>query len=259
MVKVEVVKIGSNIVNNPEVLKSFLADFSQIPGLKILVHGGGSQASTLAKQMGVPVHMIDGRRVTDKESLDIVTMVYAGLINKQIVAQLQSNLCNALGVSGADANLIVAHKREGAAHDYGYVGDIDWVNVAGLKGLFDAGTVPVFSAITHNGKGQLLNTNADTIAAELAKAIKEHATVNLTYVFEKPGVLSDVNNESSVIPSIDRNLYLELKEKEIIFDGMIPKLDNCFSALEAGVQEITIGGPDVFSIHNETKTKLRWN
>ncbi|MGB0777067.1 MAG: acetylglutamate kinase [Flavobacteriaceae bacterium] len=259
MVNVEVVKIGSNIVNNPEVLNQFLKDFSQIPGLKILVHGGGSKASELSREMNIPVHMIEGRRVTDSDSLEIVTMVYAGLINKQIVAKLQSNLCNALGLTGADANILVAHKRVNAEHDYGYVGDIDWVNIAGLKGLFDAGVVPVFSAITHDGKGQLLNTNADTIAAELAMAIKEHSQVKLTYVFEKKGVLYNREDESSVIKHIDNTIYKELKSEGIIVDGMIPKLDNCFKALEAGVQEINIGGPDIFSVNNQLKTKLTWD
>jgi len=259
MVNVEVVKIGSNIVNNAQVLNQFLKDFSQVSGLKILVHGGGSKASELSREMNIPVHMIEGRRVTDEDSLEIVTMVYAGLINKKIVAKLQSYLCNALGLTGADANILAAHKRINSEHDYGYVGDIDWVNIAGLKGLFDAGVVPVFSAITHDGKGQLLNTNADTIAAELAMAIKEHAQVKLTYVFEKKGVLYNREDESSVIKHIDYSIYKDLKAEGIITDGMIPKLDNCFKALEAGVQEINIGGPEMFKVDNELKTKLTWN
>jgi acetylglutamate kinase len=258
MIKVDIVKIGSNIVNNPEVLDAFLEDFAKHPGLKILVHGGGSTASALSKKLDIPVQMVAGRRITDADSLDVVTMVYAGLINKSLVAKLQALNCNAFGLTGADGNTILSHKRKNAELDFGFVGDIDWVNVAGIKGLFDAGMVPVFAPITHDAKGQLLNTNADTIAAQLAMALKEYANVNLIYIFEKEGVLKDVNDDDSVIPTISASYYKELKNQGIVSDGMIPKLDNCFDALEKGVQKITIGSPAVLNPFQEKKTELVW-
>jgi acetylglutamate kinase len=238
---VYVIKIGGNIIDDEEALSSFLSSFAAIKGKKILVHGGGKLATQLAGKLGVAQQMVDGRRITDAETLKIVTMVYAGYINKNIVAQLQSLGCNAIGLTGADGNLIAAHKREHASMDYGFVGDIDTVNIGLLQNLLEAGTTIVTAPITHDTKGRLLNTNADTIAQELATALGKVYAVQLIYSFEKKGVLLDVNDENSAIPEINASCYATLKSEQKIFAGMIPKLDNAFSALQAGVKKVIIG------------------
>ncbi|TRX00107.1 acetylglutamate kinase [Flavobacterium gawalongense] len=238
---VTILKIGGNIIDNPTELSQFLSDFSKIEGYKILVHGGGKSATKMAESIGLVPQMIDGRRITDAAMLDVVVMIYAGQINKSIVAQLQANSTNAMGFSGADGNLIQSEKRNHPTINYGFVGDVKKVNTKLLETLLSNGIVPVFCAITHDGKGQLLNTNADTIASELAIALSEVFDVTLNYCFEKPGVLYDAEDDSSVISTINQELYSKLKAEKAIHSGMIPKLDNCFNSLSKGVQKIKIG------------------
>lgn len=236
-----VVKIGGNIIDDDRKLASFLKDFAVLPGNKILVHGGGKLATRMAEQMQIPQQMIDGRRITDAETLKIVTMVYAGYINKNVVAQLQANNCNAMGVCGADGNVILAHKRVHPTTDYGFAGDVDAVNTDILKSLIDQQIAVVVAPITHDKKGQLLNTNADTIAQELARGLSRLYEVQLIYSFEKSGVLLDANDDSTVIPTINPAYYQQLKTEQRIFAGMIPKLDNAFAAIDSGVKKVIIG------------------
>ena len=236
-----IIKIGGNIVDNPALLSTCLQSFAKVKGHAILVHGGGKLATNMADSMGVPQTMIEGRRVTDEATLKIVTMVYAGYINKNIVAQLHALGVNAMGLSGVDGNLIQAHKRTNTAIDYGWVGDIDSVDTDLLIQLLSANTKLVVAPITHDGKGQLLNTNADTIAQSLATALSAKYAVHLIYGFEKEGVLKDVNDPSSVILRLDRPLYGTLKNQKVIFEGMIPKIDNAYLALDNGVQSVIIG------------------
>ena len=236
-----VIKIGGNIIDNEEKLASFLKDFATVKGKKILVHGGGKLATRLAETMNIPQQMVEGRRITDADTLKIVTMVYAGYINKNIVAQLQAEGVNSLGLSGADGNVIQAHKRSHPTIDYGFAGDIDNVNTALLQSLLDQDVALVMAPITHDKKGQLLNTNADTIAQELAKALSSLYRVHLIYSFEKSGVLSNAEDESSLIRQIKPDSYKKLKEDGVVFAGMIPKLDNAFAALNSGVARVIIG------------------
>jgi acetylglutamate kinase len=236
-----IIKIGGNIIDDSIELSQFLADFSNIEGNKILVHGGGKSATKMAKNIGLEPVMIDGRRITDQPMLNVVVMIYAGEINKNIVAQLQANNTNAMGFSGADGNLIQSSKRNHITIDYGYVGDVQKVNTYLLESLISNGIIPVFCAITHDKKGQLLNTNADTIASELAIALSTIFDVTLNYCFEKPGVLYDAEDDSSVIENINQELFSNLKDEKAIHSGMIPKLDNCFNSLSKGVQKIKIG------------------
>lgn len=247
-----VVKVGGNIIDDEAKLSAFLQSFAQLAATNppsgvrgkglVLVHGGGKLATRLAEKMGVEQQMVDGRRITDAETLKIVTMVYAGYINKNIVAQLQANGCNAIGLSGADGNTILAHKRISKNNiDYGFAGDIDAVNATLLTQLLEQGMTVVLAPITHNGKGQLLNTNADTIAQETAKALSNHYDVSLIYSFEKSGVLLDANDDTTVIPEINPASYEQLKKEQKIFAGMIPKLDNAFAALNSGVKKVIIG------------------
>lgn len=238
---VSIIKIGGNVIDFPEKLDEFLFLFSRLPGSKILVHGGGILASKFGENLGVMPQMVDGRRITDRDTLDIVTMVYAGLINKQIVAKLQSFRQNALGMTGADGNLIRSNKRPVKTIDYGFVGDIQEVNVNLLTYLLEDNIIPVISAITHDKKGQLLNTNADSIASGLATALAVKHNVNLYFCFDKSGVLIDEKNENSIVPLINEDIYAELKKEEVIHSGMIPKLDNAFSALHKGVNHVWIG------------------
>jgi len=237
-----IVKIGGNIVDNPEALELFLADFHHLKGRKLLIHGGGVLASRMAAQLGIETKMEQGRRITDAETLKLVTMVYAGWINKNIVAALQKIGCNAIGLSGADGNAIPALRRSPIPVDYGYVGDPDpkKVNADFLSQLIESGITPVFCAITHDGNGSLLNTNADTIAYSLATALSGKYETSLYYCFEKEGVLKDVNDPQSMIPSMDRAESEAYKKQGIIADGMIPKLDNSFRAIENGVKEVII-------------------
>ena len=254
--KLKIIKIGGKVLNNKEALSSFLADFSTIKEAKILVHGGGKRATEMISESGLKPKMVNGRRITDKKTLEIVTMVYAGLINKNITAQLQQNNCNAIGLSGADANTILAHKRVVKDVDYGFAGDVDIVNSDVIKILVENNLTPVFCAITHDKNGQLLNTNADTIAAELAKGMSNYYDVELIYCFEKNGVLTNVRNEDSLIEMINLKSYQNLKQKGIIADGMLPKIDNCFDALQNGVTKVIIGNPEVISDQNLKYTTL---
>lgn len=239
--KLSIVKIGGNVIGNTQELSKFLKLFSNLEGFKILVHGGGKLASEMAVKMGIESTMVGGRRITDEEGLKIITMVYAGLTNKTIVVELQANECNALGMSGADGNSIQAHKRPVKDIDYGFAGDVDGVNEDLLAHLLTLGLTPVFCAVTHDGKGQLLNTNADTIASELAIGLGHIYNTTLYYCFDKNGVLADVSDEASVIRRIDSKSYQDLLKREIIADGMLPKLKNCFHALNKGVAEVCIG------------------
>ena len=241
MEKLYVIKIGGNVVDNSALLTNFLTAFSTIEGQAILVHGGGKLATSLARTLGVSQTMVEGRRITDGETLKIVTMVYAGYINKNIIAQLQAMHVNAIGLSGVDGNLIKAHKRIDANIDFGFVGDIDEVNTGFIHQQLLNNTRLVIAPITHDGAGQLLNTNADTIAQTIATAMSDTYKVHLVYGFEKEGVLRDVTNEGSVISSINHLTYSQLKKENVIFEGMIPKIDNAFLALNGGVQSVIIG------------------
>lgn len=238
-----VIKIGGNVIDDEEQLHSFLEKFAALQGKKILVHGGGKVATRMASGLGIEAKMVEGRRVTDAPMLDIVTMVYAGLTNKKIVSLLQKFDCDALGLSGADGNTIKAVRRPVREVDYGYVGDIlvDSVNTLSVKKFLEAGFTPVFSAITHNGLGQLLNTNADTIASALAVSLSKIYDTRLIYCFEKNGVLRDVNDDKSVIPSIKAEEFDRLKASGVIYEGMIPKLENAFHAIGKGVKNVYIG------------------
>jgi acetylglutamate kinase len=234
----QVVKIGGNVIDNPSALASFLQDFASLPGPKLLVHGGGKIATQMAASMGIESQMIEGRRVTDEESLRIVTMVYAGWINKSIVAELQGLSCNALGLTGPDGRIVLSKKRAATPIDYGFVGDIVTVNAESLSGLVQAGFSPVFAPITADAAGQLLNTNADTMAQALA--LSSSYDVTLTYCFEKKGVLLDPNDDDSVISSINPASFIDLKEKGIVSAGMIPKLENALKAISAGVSVVRL-------------------
>ena len=271
---IKVIKIGGNIVDNPELLREFVKDFAAMPGMKILVHGGGVMASQMQKGMGMIPQMIEGRRVTDEETLKVVTMVYAGWCNKNITALLQAEGCNAIGLSGADGNAIKALKRApvyveslGQDVDYGYVGDVtaESVNAKFIYSLLERGIVPVFNAINHDGEGNLLNTNADTIASSVAIAMANYKyrtprevcsrceectfcsddgrlthITDLIYCFEKDGVLYDKDDDSSVIPEITKERFAELKAEGVVADGMIPKLSNSFKAIDSGVRRVVI-------------------
>lgn len=239
--KLYIIKIGGNIIDDETKLSVFLKDFASIEGKKILVHGGGKLATRLAEKLGVEQQLVDGRRITDAETLKIVTMVYAGYVNKNIVAQLQANNCNAMGLCGADGDAILAHKRQHPIIDYGYVGDVDAINSHLLATLLDQNIAIVFAPITHDQQGQLLNTNADTIAQELAKGLSNDFDVSLIYSFDKAGVLLDANDDTTVIHEITPAYYRQLKSKQKIFEGMIPKLDNAFAALNSGVKKVIIG------------------
>ncbi len=263
MEKLYIIKIGGNVVDDESALAQFLDNFAAIQGNKILVHGGGKLATRIAEAMGIQQQMIEGRRITDAQTLKIVTMVYAGYINKNIVAQLQYHQCNAIGLSGADGNAILAHKRNnqdalGKSIDYGFVGDIDRVNAKFIDQLIKQGNTPVIAPITHNGEGQLLNTNADTIAQETAVEMAALYETILIYSFEKSGVLLDTNNEASVIKELKPAYYLELKNKQVIYAGMIPKLDNAFTAIDKGVSKVIIGKAELLNllIHQQSGTTI---
>lgn len=243
---IKVVKIGGNVVDNPEALSRFIADFTALPGNKILVHGGGKEATRMSAKLEIPTTMIDGRRVTTRETLDVVTMVYAGLVNKRIVSMLQAAGCNALGLTGADGNAIKATRRNPKPIDFGYVGDIDSkdVNDKLIASLLDAGIVPVFCAITHDGNGTLLNCNADTIASSVAIGASRIEPTELIYCFEQPGVMEDINRPDSLIPHITPELYSQLRESGVVNKGMIPKIDNAYAAIDKGVETVTIKHSD---------------
>lgn len=254
--KLTIIKIGGNVIDNPEVLTRFLRDFTKLETQKILVHGGGKAATRLAGKLGVESMMIEGRRVTNEEMLDVAIMTYAGLCNKKIVAQLQGLHTSAIGLTGADGNSIVSQKRENGVYDYGFVGDITEINSKWIKFLLDTDTIPVFCAITHDQKGQLLNTNADSIAQSLAVGLSPLYKTTLIYCFEKKGVLQNVEDENSVIETINYTSYQSLKKKNIIHSGMIPKLDNCFEALKQGVKNIIISNPEIINNPNHPHTSI---
>ena len=240
------------MIDNPLALNAFLADFSALEGFKILVHGGGKIATKTAEGLGITAIFHEGRRITDKQMLDVVVMTYAGLINKDVTAQLQAFGSNAMGFTGADGNLILSEKRKNAAVDFGFVGDVVAVNTDLLKVIIQQNIVPVFCAITHDGAGQLLNTNADTIASTLAVACSTYFDVRLIYCFEKKGVLMDSENEDSVIKNLTFEAYETLREQGIIHSGMLPKLENCFNAINQGVTQIGIGSPDMLKGNDYT-------
>ena len=240
-----IVKVGGKIVETPDTLNRLLQDFSTLEGNKILVHGGGRTATQMATQLGIETHMIEGRRVTDEDMLKVVTMVYGGLVNKNLVAQLQSRGVNALGLTGADMNIILSHKRPlKNGIDYGFVGDVDQVNTTQLEQLLTMGITPILAPLTHDGEGHMLNTNADTIAAETAKALAERFDVTLVYCFEHAGVLTNPDDENSVIPSISHESFETLKADGIVSGGMLPKIENSLKAVDAGVKRVIITRAD---------------
>lgn len=251
--KLTVVKVGGKILETPDMMTTFLDGFARIKGLKLLVHGGGRSATRIAERLGIETKMVDGRRITDASMLEVVTMVYGGLVNKNTVAALQARGVNAIGLTGADMNIIESDKRPAAAIDYGYVGDVRQVNAEALALLLDNGFTPVVAPLTHDGHGQMLNTNADTVAASVAQALSESYDVSLIYCFEKPGVLSDPDDDNSAIPELTAESYARLREEGVISGGMIPKLDNAFQSISAGVKEVVITRADAISAHAGTR------
>jgi len=255
-----IIKIGGNVIDDEKSLHSFLTVFSSINEKKILVHGGGKIATAIGGKLGIQSKYIDGRRITDDETIDLVTMVYGGLVNKKIVAYLQSMQCNAIGLSGADANVLPAKKRPVKTIDYGWVGDVmaGDINTAAWKLFLDNGLVPVLAPLTHNGEGKILNTNADTMASVLAASLSNLYRVKLIYCFEKNGVLSDVNNEKSVIVKLDAKTFEELKNAKQLFAGILPKIDNAFDALDKGADCVLIGNSIYLQqlINEESGTKI---
>lgn len=248
--KLTIIKIGGKIVEDGSALQRLLSDFSTIDGRKLLVHGGGRSATALAARLGIETKMVDGRRITDDSMLEVVTMVYGGLVNKRIVAGLQAAGVNAVGLTGADMNAVLSVRRSVGVVDYGWVGDVRIVNADAISTLVENGYCPVIAPITHDGKGHLLNTNADTMAGETAKALASRYDVDLVYCFEKAGVLFDENDDSSVIDEINPCEYSELKKSGKITGGMIPKLDNAFSCVAAGVSRVVITRADLIADAN---------
>lgn len=235
-----IVKVGGAVVEDSARLDSLLSAFAAIDGRKVLVHGGGRRATAIASRLGVESRMVDGRRVTDGAMLEVVTMVYGGLVNKDIVARLQARGINSIGLTGADGGVILSHKRPVKDVDYGFVGDVDRVDGSRLSSLIEGGFTPVMAPLTHDGHGQMLNTNADTIAAETAKALAERYDVTLMYCFEKPGVMAKPDDDSTLIPVITRQDFRRLKADGTVTGGMLPKLENAFSAIDAGVSRVNI-------------------
>jgi len=240
MEKLTIIKVGGKVVEDEKSLQLLLNDFVKIKGKKILVHGGGKTATEISAKLGIETKMVEGRRITDTDTLKVVTMVYAGLVNKNVVAKLQALQCNALGICGADLNIIKAVKRPAKPIDYGFVGDIVEVNSKQFITLFNNDIMPVIAPLTHDCNGQLLNTNADTMAQSIAIALSKEYDVDLIYCFEKKGVINNANDENSVIPFIDKKIFEDYKAKKIITEGMIPKLDNGFNALKQGVKKVII-------------------
>lgn len=255
MEKLTLIKVGGKIVEEPETLQQLLNDFSHIAGYKVLVHGGGRSATSIAAQLGIESQMVNGRRITDADMLKVVTMVYGGLVNKQIVAGLQAMGIDALGLTGADMDYMRACKRPVKDVDYGFVGDVTCTNGEKLQYLINQGTVPVLAPLTHDGQGHLLNTNADTIAGEAAKALAKFFDVTLVFCFEKKGVLRNEHDDDSVIEKITPEDFRQYVSENIIQGGMIPKLENAFDALSAGVKEVIITRAD--QIHTTQGTKIR--
>lgn len=244
---VKVIKIGGKVAESEEDLGIFLDQFTAIEGLKVLVHGGGTIATRVSEKLGIKAQMVEGRRVTDRDTLDVITMVYGGLVNKQLVAKLQSMDCNAVGLSGADLNLIRSNKRNPEPVDFGWVGDIEKVDHQVLIALLESGITPVVAPLTHDGNGSLLNTNADAIASFVARALSKHAQTELVLCFDQPGVL----NEGKVITEMNLLLYRHLRDNDVITDGMIPKLDLGFEALSGGVKKVRVAGFNTLNNHDQ--------
>lgn len=241
MEQLNIVKIGGNVIDNPEALAKFLQAFAKLEGFKVLVHGGGKIATKVAEAMQLKTKMIEGRRITDDNMIDVVTMTYGGLVNKKIVSRLQGLGTNAVGLTGADGNLILSEKRPKQGDvDFGWVGDPKRVNDNWLRALLEGNHVPVIAPLTHDGKGNLLNTNADTIASVIAIALSAFFEISIDYCFELQGVLKDIDDPSSLIKSLNTGKYLKLKEDGVITQGMIPKLDNAFDAIQKGVKTVRI-------------------
>ena len=253
MDKLTIIKVGGKIVEEEQSLRQLLKDFSQIEGYKVLVHGGGRSATKLAEKLGIESRMVNGRRVTDRDTLEIVTMVYGGLVNKNIVAGLQALGVNALGLTGADMNIIRSEKRPVKEVDYGFVGDVKEVNTETLSSLIQQGIVPILAPLTHDKEGNILNTNADTIAGETAKALALKFDVTLIYCFEKKGVLMNEDDDESVIPDINKATFEQLVKDGIVQGGMIPKLENAFQAIEKGVKEVIITSASEFGENMGTR------
>jgi len=257
MSKVHVIKVGGAVIEDEEKLSVFLDSFSAIKENKILIHGGGRVATEIGKKLGISPKMVEGRRVTDDETLDLVTMVYGGLVNKKLVARLQSMGQNGIGLTGADGSLIVSQKRpvrDGV--DYGWVGDPESVNVKIVSDLLSAGLIPVIAPLTHDSKGQLFNTNADTMAGVMAKSLAEEYEVHLHMTFELDGVLEDINDPDSIFKTIKKDQFIKMKKDGIIHSGMIPKLENAFEAIEEGVKSVRICKYDKVNPNEESGTKL---
>ena len=257
MQKLSIVKIGGAFLENLERLEDFCQAFTALKGSKILIHGGGARASELGNRLGIPPKMVDGRRITDAETLEIALMVYAGWGNKTLVAKLHALGCPALGLSGADADIIRAEKRPVKTIDYGWVGDVKEVNASRIKAFVEMGLVPVCCALTHDGAGQMLNTNADTIAAEIAISLSRIYSCELIYCFDKPGVLTDVNNPATLIAELDAERCAQLAADGVIATGMLPKLHNGFDAMRRGVQVVRVGGPSILKTTENKHTRLR--
>ncbi|MCQ2243261.1 MAG: acetylglutamate kinase [Bacteroidaceae bacterium] len=251
--KLTVIKVGGAVVEDAQQLQQLLKDFAAIEGPKVLVHGGGRRATKVAERLGIETKMVNGRRITDKDMLEVVTMVYGGLVNKNVVAGLQALGVNAIGLTGADGNVLKAHKRPVVDVDYGFVGDVDKGNLDTLSILLHAGITPVMAPLTHDGEGNLLNTNADTIAAETAKTLARTYDVTLIYAFEKPGVLSNPDDDDSVIPLITRKSYEQLKADGTVSGGMLPKIDNAYNAIKSGVKEVIITKANAIDGEHGTK------
>lgn len=254
--RVLVIKIGGNVIDDEKNLSAFLQDVAGIKEKKILVHGGGKIATKIGEQLGIKPNYVNGRRITDADTIDVVTMVYGGLVNKKIVAQLQSKGCNAIGLTGADANIIPAVKRPVKEIDYGFVGDVkeNEIGANQLTMMLNSGLTPVFAPLTHDSAGQVLNTNADTIASALAVALSKNFNVRLVYCFEKKGVLEDATDNNSVITLINKDIYKYLLDNNKLFDGILPKIDNAFAAINNGVKEVIIG--DAKDLQQNTTGKI---
>jgi len=256
MEKLSIIKIGGNIIEDETSLNSFLELFSKVEGKKILVHGGGKRATAMASKLGIESKLFNGRRITDLETLKVITMVYGGLVNKNIVAKLQALQTNAIGLSGADINSIKSDKRSVKEIDFGFVGDVKEVASNSINTLIKADFTPVFCAITHDGNGQLLNTNADTITSQVAIGMSEIYETSIYYCFELNGVLRDINDKNSVVKDINSKTYQTLLKEGIIADGMLPKLENCFDALNNGVHTVNMGNTSMLTNENDNFTTI---
>ncbi|MEP3838727.1 MAG: acetylglutamate kinase [Algibacter sp.] len=254
--KLSIVKIGGNIIEDENALQAFLKLFSNLEGKKILVHGGGKRATHMASKLGIESKMVNGRRITDAETLEVITMVYGGLVNKNVVAKLQALNTNAIGLTGADVNSIQSDKRPVKDIDFGFVGDVKAVAYKSIDKLIQADFTPVFCAITHDGNGQLLNTNADTITSQVAVGMSQLYDTSIYYCFELNGVLEDIDDKNSVVKHINTKTYQDLLAKGIIADGMLPKLENCFDALRGGVNSINMGNTSMLTQENDNFTTI---